>query len=112
MRLYVICKECGEKVYLDIVAYTRKELLEKIGNYSFRVRCNQCGYEDYYTINEVTAEPTFGSTVAGAGIGALIGGVLAGPIGLLLGGALGGTAGMNAEEQEKENVERFNEEVV
>jgi len=112
MRLYVVCRECGDKIYLDIVANSRKELLEKVGKYSFEVRCYHCGTLNYYTVNEVIAEPSVGTTLAGAGLGALVGGVLGGPIGLLLGGALGGAAGANTEEQEKENARRFNEEVI
>ena len=101
MRLYVVCRECGDKIYLDIVANSRKELLDKVGKYSFEVRCPHCGTKDYYTVNEVIAEPSVGTTLAGAGLGVLVGGVLGGPIGLLLGGALGGAALPYLEEYSK-----------
>ncbi len=76
------------------------------------MRCPYCQNTDEYHTNDVFAEPGSGAPLAGAALGAVVGGLFGGPIGLLLVGALGVTAGAKNEQQDREAAQRFNEEMV
>lgn len=107
MRLYTYCRHCGQKIYLQIVVLTRRDLPSPL-----TTKCLYCRIEDHYFPYDVYAEPGAGAPIAGAALGAIVGGLIGGPIGLLLGGALGGTAGAGSEQRDREAAQRFNEEVV
>lgn len=107
MRLYTYCSSCGQKIYLQIVVPTRRDLPSPL-----RVNCLYCRCEDYYPPNEIYAEAGAGAPLAGAALGAIVGAIIGGPIGLLLGGGLGAAAGVRADEQDREATRRFNEGVV
>jgi len=99
MRLYVKDK-FGKKIPLDISARTRRELANKIGK-SFFIGNNR------YYVNNVYAEPDNNDTAAGTIIGGLIG-LLGGGIGVLIGGVAGGLIGGIRDNDERDNVSRFN----
>lgn len=107
MRLFIKkCKNCGQKIYLNVFAHTREELRRKIGD-PFEVKCNHCGHIDTYWADGVYAEEGPPSLPAGAIIGGLIG-LLGGPLGLIIGGGLGALLGANADENEGRMVRGFN----
>ena len=102
MKLYVIDPNTQDKVYLNIVKPTRKALADKIGGYNFYIGNN------LYSVNDVWAENDSNSTATGAVVGGAIG-ALGGPIGIVVGGLLGGLIGNNSDEDESEQVRRFNQ---
>lgn len=106
MRLYVNCKQDGQKIFLNLFAHTREEWRRKVGEY-FLVECN-CGYKGTYSVNDVFAEEGVSSVPAGAVLGGLIG-LLAGPLGMILGGTLGTLLGATTDENEKMKVRKFND---
>lgn len=107
MRLFVpSCRNCEQKVHLNVVRETRSELRAEIGN-PFELECNHCGEVHQYQISEVQAEKGAPSSAAGTIIGGAIG-IAGGPIGIVLGALGGAILGANAEEEEGEKVEKFN----
>jgi uncharacterized protein YcfJ len=100
MRLYVINHK-GDKIYLNIVAHSRKELAGKMRNRRIVVQGR------VYDVNQVIAEDESDNTASGAIVGGLIG-VLGGPIGILLGALGGGVIGNNMSTSETAQVEYFN----
>lgn len=100
MRLYIVNKN-QEKIYLDMSARSRSELMHKIGYEFFSVS------GEVYTVWDVYAEADSGSTGAGTVIGGVVG-LLGGPIGAIIGGALGAAIGNSQDVSEKEKVEFFN----
>jgi len=114
MRLYVHCRYCGNKIYINSPAKIRAEL-----PYQFTLRCQQpnCPVHDRYKIYgrgeiygqyEVIAEPGIGGLVGGALVTGILGGLVAGPIGALIGGVLGGSVGSASDQADREASERFN----
>ena len=102
MKLYVVCPECGHKIYLSLSATTRDE----VPSY-FTAKCPVDGKEFSFHSSQVVAEPDLGATVGGAIIGGLVG-ALGGPIGIVVGAILGGAFGGNTESQDAEKARRFN----
>lgn len=103
MRLFIVCHNCNEKIYLTTAARTRDEL-----PHAFNITCPNCNNMNTYYRTEVIAEPSGPSgTAAGAIIGGLIG-LLGGPLGALLGATIGGGLGAAADNNDRTAVERFN----
>lgn len=100
MKLYIINKN-KQKVYLNLIASTRRELSNKIGSQVFYLG------NDLYSVSNVFAENDSNSTATGAVVGGLVG-ILGGPAGILIGGLLGGLFGNNSDETETALVKKFN----
>lgn len=101
MKLYVLSKVDGKKIYLKAIARSRTELAKKYGKSILKIRGKQ------YSVNEVYAEKESSDTAAGALVGSILG-ILGGPIGFLIGGATGGLIGNSSESKEIEAVKHFN----
>ncbi len=101
MRVFVECYNCGEKIYLEDIRDRRNEYPANI-----QLECSNCGSEFYYAREDIHAEPSGNSTAAGAIIGGAAG-ALAGPIGVPIGAGIGSILGQNADQEEKENIDRF-----
>lgn len=108
MRLFVICKSCGRKTYLNIYANSRRDLIRRYGKY-LTIRCPACNHENRYHVGEVFAEEGVSKVPAGAIVGGLVG-LLGGPPGVIFGGGIGALIGGTADATEKERVRRFNKE--
>ena len=100
MKLFV-SNSYGQKVYLNLTAYSRQQLANQIGGSAFFLG------NEYYDVNQVWAEVDSNSTTTGAAVGGLIG-ILGGPVGILVGGVLGGLLGNSADDQEAQQVRLFN----
>lgn len=111
MRLYVN-GYCGHKIYLSIVANTRRDLIKQLGGRSFTLQCPVCKQRDTYDVNDVFAEEGDTAIPAGAILGGILGGLIGGPAGLIIGGLLGAGAGGSGDAAEREKVNRFNRDVV
>lgn len=108
MRLYIEdCHYCHQRIYLNVNAFTRQELANKIG-YSFGIECPICHNHSIYTVDNVFAEMGQSSFAGGAMLGGLIG-LVGGPLGALIGGAIGGTLGAGADEDERRHILQFNQ---
>src|SRR2546427_9227006 len=103
LRLFVTCRSCGHKVYLNLTASRRSELPS-----TFEVKCPNCGTVDYFTASDVEAEAAPALGVPSAVVGGILG-LLGGPLGLLLGGLAGGVLGANADADEQRKVQQFRE---
>ncbi len=100
LRLYVTNKN-GKRIYLQVVAPSRRELVQKLGGHRFIVNGIQ------YSINDVKAAPSNENTAASMVIGGAIG-LLGGVPGVIAGGALGGLLGNEKDKKEKLLVDQFN----
>lgn len=100
MKLYVI-NSANQKVYLDVVASTRRELAQLIGSWNFYL--GSSGYSVY----DVYAENDSNNMTTGAVVGGAVG-LLGGPIGVIVGGVVGGLIGNSSDESEDKQVHRFN----
>lgn len=100
MRLYVVKRAGGEKIYLKKVAQTRQVLAKELGTTGF----NADGH--YFKVQEVMAEPS-DSTAESMALGGVVG-VLGGVPGVVLGGLIGGLIGKNAKEEDEKKAEIFN----
>jgi len=105
MRLYVVCPDKNQRIYLSIVVQRRSEVDE-----IFTVRCPYDGQTHAFRRGDVEAEPSLGASIGSAIIGGLIGALVAGPLGAILGGGAGLAVGNNAEEEERRKVRQFYEE--
>lgn len=101
MRVFVECSSCEERIYLDEIKERRSDYPPILG-----LSCSNCNHEDTYKREQLEAEPSDGAAAAGAILGG-VAGTLAGPIGVALGAGIGGALGSNADQEEKEKVERF-----
>lgn len=101
MKLFVQNITNNDKVYLNDLASTRRDLAELIGSPWFSLEGQQ------YHVHQVIAEPSNNNTATGAVVGGIIG-LLAGPVGILVGGALGSALGNRSDKSEQFNVEKFN----
>ncbi|MCU0361472.1 MAG: hypothetical protein MUF75_12310 [Bacteroidia bacterium] len=101
MKLYVVNNH-NQKVYLNLNARTRRELVSQIGGYNFFLS------NKLYSVNDVIAENDSNSTATGAVVGGVVG-AIGGPIGILIGGLLGGLFGNTTDEEESVRVKIFNE---
>ena len=100
MKLYVLNKASGEKVFLKQSATSRQELAQMLGSARFQID-NQV-----FSINEVKAESsenTAGAMAAGGVVGAV-----AGVPGVILGGLVGALLGKSSDEEDKSKAEKFN----
>lgn len=104
MKLYVISKKDGSKLYLNISANSKYEFVAKFGRY-FRLNDG-----NVYLVEDVFAEAETNSTTTGMIIGGIVG-FLAGPIGIVVGAGLGGALGNRDDENEKEKVRNFNRKI-
>ncbi|MDD2636064.1 MAG: hypothetical protein PHW82_11260 [Bacteroidales bacterium] len=100
MKLFII-NNYNQKIYLNLVAKSRSDLLSQIGDEFFTIA------GEIYTVWDVCAESDSKSTGAGVVIGGVVG-LLGGPLGALIGGAMGAAIGNSQDSLEKEKVEYFN----
>lgn len=98
MRLYVIDDQ--DKVYLDYVAKSRKEIAAKVGSTKIKVNGKT------FRINDVYADPenNIATTTAIGGVVGLFGGIP----GLIAGSIVGGLIGNNNDKIEKIQTANFN----
>lgn len=108
MKLFVICKYCRNKLYINSPAKIRGELPFQFIVHCRQMGCSANGRDAYYTRNEVFAESNVSNAVSGAILLGSLGAVVAGPIGAAVGGLIGIKAGSDTDKQDKEAVERFN----
>jgi hypothetical protein len=108
MQLYVICRYCNNKIYINNNARVRSEL-----PYHFFLHCTQPAcpsgcQNQVFTSREVHAEQGVAGLVGGALVLGALGGLVAGPAGAILGGILGGAVGSTSDQSENDAVWRFN----
>ena len=87
MRLYVTCRHCGGRIYLQSPAKTKADL-----PVSFELTCLVCNSTYFYSSSDVTAESGRGITAGVAILGGIVGAIF-GPGGALAGAILGAGAG-------------------
>lgn len=102
MKVFVECKFCNSKIYLDKTHSTPNDYPESIS-----LSCDECGGEAFYTREDLQAEEDNNATAAGVVLGGLAGAV-GGPFGVALGAGIGGVLGQNQDQEEKEKVREFN----
>ena len=100
MRLYV-ASQSGKRIYLQVVAPSKRELVQKLGGHRFTVNGKQ------YLINNVKAAPSNENTAASMVIGGAIG-LLGGVAGVIAGRVLGGLLGNEKDNKDKLLVDQFN----
>ena len=100
MRLFVKAKGTQEKIYLNVQAATRFELVNLIGSPWFTANGQP------YHVNDVDAEVDVNNTASGAIVGGLIG-LMAGPLGIIAGGLIGGMLGNAGDKGENQKVINF-----
>lgn len=100
MKLFVKDRGTQGKIYLNVQAATRSELISIIGSQFFSVNGQP------YHVNEVDAETDANNTASGAIVGGLIG-LMAGPLGILAGGLIGGMLGNSGDKGEIQKVSNF-----
>ena len=103
MRLFVICKSTGKKVYF-------------VGDYppskEFYIECPWCGSTHNYTLKDVQAENEYGgyyivvSTVIGGLIGLFLY-PLIGPFGVLIGGLIGWFLALKQKDDDDLKIRKF-----
>lgn len=103
MKVYVECRECGEKIYLDDIRDHRSDYPPTI-----QLKCSRCKSQLLYSRDELEAETNGNMTATGTLIGG-VAGALAGPIGAAIGAGAGSILGNNAEEEDKRRVKNFYE---
>ncbi|EMK3317944.1 TPA: hypothetical protein I7759_14555 [Vibrio vulnificus] len=105
MKLYVEekvgGKPTGEKLYLDKIASTRKELSQLLGRKEFYIN------DEKYFVSQVKAEKTSDAAALGMVLGGALG-LIGGVYGVMAGGALGGALGRDTDIKETEKVDKFN----
>jgi len=101
MKLFVIDRTTQQKIYLNLIASTRHELVNLIGSPWFNLNG-----QDFH-VNDVIAETNANNIAAGAIFGGLIG-LLGGPIGILAGGLIGGMLGNEGDKGESQKVNYLN----
>lgn len=102
MRVFVECRNCGSKIYLETVHDSPYDYPPQITR-----ECSECGFTHTYSHRDLQAEEGTNATAAGAVLGGLAGS-LAGPAGAAVGAGVGGALGQNQDQQEKERVREFN----
>lgn len=105
MKLYVICRNCREKVYLKFTnpVYTRSDIRD-----GFYVLCPKCNFKEFFSNRGLYAETDASDATSGAIVGGLIG-LLAGPEGAIIGAGIGSVIGAGAREKDQNAVRRFNQ---
>ncbi len=107
MNLYVTCKGCGTKIYIESKAKTRQELYREMGKKFFTIKCPVCGNIQRFSVNDVMAEAKSDTTLTGTLLGGLAG-MLLGPLGAAAGAITGGIIGLNEDTKEEKEVRKFN----
>ncbi|MFT6914737.1 MAG: hypothetical protein ACJAWL_001033 [Motiliproteus sp.] len=100
MRLYVEDSITKERVFINKVASSRKELASSMGTTSFKVN------DKVYSVNSVKAQPR-DATAAAMALGGVIG-VLGGVTGVAIGTAIGGLIGKSSDDEDKKISDEFN----
>jgi hypothetical protein len=102
MRLFVLCPNTKQKIYLTNVVEHRTQLIPL-----FTLSCPyEHGLYHQYSSNDVIPEAELGSLTSGAIAGGLVG-LLGGPEGIIIGGMIGAALGASKEEEERRKVQRF-----
>lgn len=57
MKLRTICKSCKKNISIKSKAQARPDLIDELGEY-FRKRCEHCGVDNEYHVNDVKAFET------------------------------------------------------
>jgi hypothetical protein len=99
MRLYV--KQGNRKVYIDVKANSRHELIRKLGSNYFFINGKR------YSITQVYADDSTNDTIGGAIVGGLFGAVV-GPAGAMIGSVIGGALGNQKDRNDSIRVRKFN----
>ena len=107
MKLFVYCRFCESKIYLNSPAKTRDELPFNFVLKCPQIICSSHGQDVTYFRNEVKAESDLSDVVSGAIILGALGAVVGGAAGAIIGGLIGASAGSNSD-QDDILVERFN----
>lgn len=94
-------KKTGQKLYLDKIAPTKKDLVEFLGKKEFFIN------DEKYFVSQVIAEKSSDNTALGMVIGGVLG-LVGGAIGVAAGGAIGGVLGRDSDIKEDEKVKIFN----
>lgn len=105
MKLYVICRITGEKVYLT---FSNPIIERRDISPSFTIICPKCNSQEFFTNRNVCAESDVADATSGAIIGGLVG-LLAGPEGAIIGAGIGTLLGAKARETDLRAVRRFNQ---
>lgn len=101
MKLYVINKNNGKKIFLRTIAPTRRELSEQLGGTAFKANGM------IYQVNDVVAEKGSDNTSLGMLVGGVIG-ALGGGLGVAAGGAIGAMLGKQQDAKEEAEIAQFN----
>ena len=101
MRVFVLCDQCQEKIYLNDVRDHRSQYPPEL-----HLKCSSCGHHGFYHRGDLEAESGTNAAVAGLIAGGAAG-TLAGPIGNVVGAGIGAVLGSNVDDQEKQKVEAF-----
>ena len=101
MKLYVKDSKTGEKIYLNKISTSRRQLAKQLGGKNFEVSGKR------FSVVDVYAENARDSTALGMVIGSAIG-LIGGTPGVLLGGLIGAAFGKGEDDQESRNVNFFN----
>ena len=100
MRLYVNDKETNEKIFINNIANTRKQLAKEIGSTKIKINNMNFYIQDIKAIsNDNTA-----STMALGGVVGVLGGIP----GVIIGGIVGALVGANTENNDQLKVDIFN----
>lgn len=108
MRIYVICRQCGKRIYFAADVRYRYELPNVLTIRCQDVSCPIRGQDQFFYPHQVTAVEGLGKAVGGAVALGALGGLIGGPVGAAIGAAVGGAAGKN-DPSESEKVRRFNQ---
>lgn len=100
MRLYVLDKTDGTKIYLKDIASNRRDLAAVYGSHRVKVG------EHVYHVNEICAEPSENTAPAMA-LGGVVG-VLGGVPGVILGGLVGALLGKSSDDEDEVKANLFN----
>ena len=100
LRLFVDSPTRG-RVFLKEVAKNREELASRYGRKIVLIN------KERFSVMDVQAISTAGTTGIGAVLGGLIG-LFGGPIGVIIGSALGGFIGHSADQADQARVKNFN----
>jgi len=109
MRLFVICRYCQGKIYINSTARNRSELPYQFSLQCIQPACSLRNQNQIFTSHDVQAEPGVAGLVSGAIVLGALAGLIAGPEGAILGGFIGALLGSSSDQAENEAVRRFNE---
>ena len=101
MKLYVLNKSGGNKIFLRTVAPTKPALARSIGAKMFDLNGTR------FYVNQVIAEKSSDNTSVGMFVGGVIG-ALGGGVGVAAGGIIGALLGKEQDKKEDAEVMEFN----